>query len=62
MKKLSLTLLLTLILNLFLAQLVYATTPETISRGASYAIALLGLTTVAVSIYLFNVIFQPEKF
>ena len=62
MKKLSFTLFLSLILNLFLAQILYAATPEAISRPASYAITLLGLATFAVSIYLFVVIFQPEKF
>ena len=59
---LSLTLLVSLILNLFLAQILYAATPEAISRAASYAITLLGLATFGVSMYLFVVIFQPEKF
>jgi K+-transporting ATPase KdpF subunit len=49
-------------LNLILAPAVYAATGETISREQSYAIGLLGVTTVALSIYLFAVIFQPEKF
>ncbi|MCG6134091.1 MAG: potassium-transporting ATPase subunit F [Nostoc sp. LLA-1] len=62
MKNLSLTLFLTLSLNVFLAQVVYAATPDEISRGASYAIGLLGIATLAVSTYLFLVIFQPEKF
>jgi hypothetical protein len=62
MKKLSFTLFLSLILNLFLAQILYAATPEVISRPASYAITLLGLATFGVSMYLFVVIFQPEKF
>ncbi len=62
MKNLSLSLFLILSLNIFLAQAVYAATPDAISRAASYAIALLGLATLSVSIYLFVVIFQPEKF
>ncbi len=62
MKKLSLFLFLTLSLNVFLAQAVYAATPDEISRAASYAIGLLGIATLAVSTYLFLVIFQPEKF
>ncbi|MDM9381651.1 potassium-transporting ATPase subunit F [Chlorogloeopsis sp. ULAP01] len=62
MKNLSISLFLTLILNVFLAQAVYAATSEEISRTASYAIALLGLVTVSVCIYLFVVILQPEKF
>ncbi|MBD2242114.1 potassium-transporting ATPase subunit F [Nostoc sp. FACHB-888] len=62
MKKFSLSLFLILSLNLFLAQAIYAATPDKISRAASYTIALLGLATLSVSIYLFAVIFQPEKF
>jgi K+-transporting ATPase KdpF subunit len=49
-------------INLVLAPVVYAATGETISREQSYALGLLGLVTVALSIYLFAVIFQPEKF
>jgi hypothetical protein len=62
MKNLSLIIFLSLILNIFLAQAIYAATPEEISRAASYAIGLLGIATLSVSIYLFVVIFQPEKF
>jgi K+-transporting ATPase KdpF subunit len=51
-----------LIINLILAPAVYAATGETISREQSYALGLLGLVTLALSIYLFAVIFQPEKF
>ncbi|MBE9049415.1 potassium-transporting ATPase subunit F [Nostocales cyanobacterium LEGE 11386] len=62
MKNLSLSLFFILCVNVLLAQAVYAATPDEISRAASYAIALLGLATLSVSIYLFVVIFQPEKF
>jgi K+-transporting ATPase KdpF subunit len=51
-----------LIINLMLAPAVYAATGGTISREQSYALGLLGLVTVAFSLYLFAVIFQPEKF
>jgi K+-transporting ATPase KdpF subunit len=51
-----------LIINLILAPAVYAATGGTISREQSYALGLLGLVTVALSLYLFAVIFQPEKF
>jgi K+-transporting ATPase KdpF subunit len=50
------------IVNLILAPAVYAATSGTISREQSYALGLLGLVTLALSIYLFAVIFQPEKF
>ena len=49
-------------INLVLATVVSAATGGTISREQSYALGLLGLVTVALSIYLFAVIFQPEKF
>ncbi|WP_225894703.1 K(+)-transporting ATPase subunit F [Leptolyngbya sp. O-77] len=39
-----------------------AATGDTLTRGQSYAIALLGLVIAALSIYLFAVMFQPEKF
>ncbi len=49
-------------INLVLAPVVYAATSGTISREQSYALGLLGIVTLALSIYLFAVIFQPEKF
>jgi K+-transporting ATPase KdpF subunit len=49
-------------INLVLAPVVYAATGGTISREQSYALGLLGVVTLALSIYLFAVIFQPEKF
>lgn len=49
-------------INLVFAPVVYAASSGTISREQSYALGLLGVVTVALSIYLFAVIFQPEKF
>jgi K+-transporting ATPase KdpF subunit len=51
-----------LLINLMLAPAVSAASGGTISREQSYALGLLGLVIVALSIYLFAVIFQPEKF
>lgn len=51
-----------LVINLLLAPAVYAATGGTLSREQSYALGLLGLVTIALSIYLFAVMFQPEKF
>jgi K+-transporting ATPase KdpF subunit len=51
-----------LCLNLLLAPAVYAATGEALSRSQSYMLGLLGLGTAALSIYLFVVMFQPEKF
>lgn len=53
---------LALCLNLAIAPLVYAATGQAIDRGQAYAIALLGLLTLGLSIYLFVAIFQPERF
>jgi len=49
-------------LNLIVAPAVQAAAGETFSRNQSYALGLLGLATVALAIYLFVVMFQPERF
>ena len=49
-------------LNLVIAPAVYAATDATIDRRTVYALGLLGLLTLGLSIYLFVVIFQPERF
>ena len=61
-RKLTRYLLWSSVINLILAPVVYAATGGNISREQSYALGFLGLVTVALSIYLFAVIFQPEKF
>jgi K+-transporting ATPase KdpF subunit len=61
-QKLPPLLFLMLCLNLVCAPMVQAGTGETFSKPQAYAIALLGLVTLALSIYIFFVIFQPEKF
>jgi K+-transporting ATPase KdpF subunit len=48
--------------TLMIAPLVYAANGTVLSRGQAYSIALLGLVTLSLFIYLFVVIFQPEKF
>ncbi|MBW4618223.1 MAG: K(+)-transporting ATPase subunit F [Cyanosarcina radialis HA8281-LM2] len=60
--KLPLGLFLGLCFNLAIASGVYAATGQAIDRGQAYAIALLGLLTLGLSIYLFVAIFQPERF
>ena len=42
--------------------MVYAATGETLSRPQSWALGLLGLVVLSLSIYLFFVMFVPEKF
>lgn len=59
---LSLYIFVLLIVNLVLSPVVQASVGVTLSRGQSYALTLLGLVTFSLFIYLFVVIFQPEKF
>ena len=55
-------LLLLLIFNLILAPAVQASTGLMLTRPQAYALALLGLVTLILSVYLFVVMFQPERF
>lgn len=61
-KKIPLYLLSILIGNVIIAPAVYSTTGTILTKGQSYALVLLGLVTFSLFIYLFVVIFQPEKF
>ena len=61
-RKFSIYFLTILGLNLILSPLVQASTGGILSRGQSYALGLLGLVTASLFIYLFVVIFQPERF
>jgi K+-transporting ATPase KdpF subunit len=58
----SLYLLCTLYLTLAFSPLVQAATGGVFTRGQSYTLALLGLVTFSLFVYLFVVIFQPERF
>lgn len=52
--------------NLIIAPAIYATVSQSASQPFSqfqaYALGILGIATVSFSIYLFLVMFQPEKF
>ncbi|WP_370567066.1 potassium-transporting ATPase subunit F [Dolichospermum sp. LEGE 00240] len=48
--------------NLIIAPMVYAATSEQFSRSQAWALGLLGVGIFSLSIYLFFVMFQPEKF
>jgi K+-transporting ATPase KdpF subunit len=61
-QKLPLYLFLGLCFNLILAPAVFAATEGELSRTQSYWLAALGLGTVGLAIYLFFVMFVPEKF
>lgn len=51
-----------LCLNLLIAPAVDAATGAEITRKAAYALGFLGMVILGLSIYLFVVIFQPERF
>jgi K+-transporting ATPase KdpF subunit len=53
---------LALCFNLLLASTVFAATGDAFSRPQIYALGILGIGTVSLSIYLFVVMFQPERF
>jgi K+-transporting ATPase KdpF subunit len=48
--------------NAIIAPAVYAAASEDLTRKAVWGLSLLGLVVIALSIYLFVVIFQPERF
>lgn len=61
-QKLPLYLFLGLCCNLVLAPAVFAATGGDMSRSQTYWLSTLGLVTIALAIYLFFVMFVPEKF
>ena len=61
-QQLPLYLFLGLCFNLVLAPAVFAATGGDLSKVQAYWLAGLGLVTVSLSIYLFFVMFVPEKF
>lgn len=61
-RKLPLYIFLAMCFNLVVAPVVYGATGEQFSRTQAWTLGLLGLVTVSLSIYLFFVMFVPEKF
>jgi hypothetical protein len=61
-QKLPRYLFLALCFNLVVAPMVYAASGNELSRPQAWALGLLGLGTVALAIYLFFVMFVPERF
>jgi len=61
-QKLPLYLFLGLCFNLFLAPAVFAATGGDLSRTQSYWLGALVILTFALAIYLFFVMFVPERF
>lgn len=61
-QKLPLVIFLVLCLNLIIAPVVYAAGDGNLERRSAWAIGVLGFVTLAVIIYLFDVIFRPERY
>jgi prepilin signal peptidase PulO-like enzyme (type II secretory pathway) len=61
-KKVPFYLFLALCFNLVLAPVVYAASTNELSRSQAWSLGLLGLATLALSVYLFFVMFAPERF
>lgn len=61
-KRVPKILLLALLSSVVIAPTVQAATGISIDRGQMLALVLLGITTISLSVYLFIVIFQPERF
>ena len=61
-QRLPLVIFLVLCLNIVIAPAVYAAAEGTLERRHAYAIGVLGLVTFGLAVYLFVVVFQPERF
>ena len=61
-QRLPLVIFLVLCLNIVIAPGVYAAAEGTLERRHAYAIGVLGLVTFGLAVYLFVVVFQPERF
>jgi hypothetical protein len=60
--QLPIILLMVMCLNFFITPLVYANTSISLDRVSTWAIGVLGFTTLMLVVYLLIVIFQPERF
>lgn len=61
-QKSPLVIFLALCLNAVIAPVVYATTGGKIEPRHAYALGALGLITLGLVIYLFDVVFRPERY
>lgn len=61
-QQLPLAIFLLLCLNLVIAPAVYAASSGTLERRSAWAIGILGLVTLGLVIYLFDVVFRPERY
>lgn len=61
-QQLPLAIFLLLCLNLVIAPAVFAASSGTLERRSAWAIGILGLVTLGLVIYLFDVVFRPERY
>lgn len=61
-QKLPLAIFILLCINLVIAPAVYAASNGALERNHAYALGILGLVTLGLVVYLFVVVFQPERF
>ena len=61
-QKLPLAIFISLCLGMVIAPAVYAASNGTLERRSAWAISLLGLVTLGLVIYLFDVVFRPERY
>ncbi|MGL4618212.1 potassium-transporting ATPase subunit F [Chroococcidiopsis sp.] len=61
-KRLPIVIFLALSFNIILAPVVYAATSEGWQRTQAYALGILGLVTLGLVVYLFDVVFRPERY
>jgi K+-transporting ATPase KdpF subunit len=61
-QKLPLVIFVGMCLNLLIAPAVYAAARGRLEPYSAWALGILGLVTLALVIYLFVVVFQPERF
>lgn len=61
-QRIPIAIFLVLCMNVLLAPTVYGAADGSVERKSAYAIALLGLVTLGLVVYLFVVVFQPERF
>jgi K+-transporting ATPase KdpF subunit len=61
-QQLPLAIFVVLCLNLVIAPVVYAAADGVLERRSAWAIGILGLVTLGLAVYLFVVVFQPERF
>ncbi len=58
----AMRLLFVMVFNLLIAPALYASNGDSLTRQSAWTLGLLGLLTLGLSIYLFTVIIQPERF